>query len=90
MNDITLIPVFFGAAFCSYYCRAIWRLYRAGPQGPSLGGTWRQHWCSRSVLRSALRCATHSLSVFLGLEIAEEARLPGSSTAESMEGGIDP
>jgi hypothetical protein len=79
MEELRIIPAIFVLYCFGYHCRAIWRLYQtriAGTTGVTLGETWLKYWRSPCVLRSALRCATRSLAVFVGIEIAEDEKPP--------------
>ena len=75
MEEMKLIPAIFVIYYSGYHCRAIWRLYRTGLTGLSgstLGETWKKYWNSPRVLTSSFRCASRSIGVFLGIEIAED------------------
>ena len=75
MEEMKLISAMFVIYYSGYYCRAIWRLHRRGLtgfSGSTLGDTWKKYWHSPRVLTSAFRCASRSMGVFLGVEIAED------------------
>ena len=74
MDSPELIPIVFILSFSGYHFRTIWRVYRHNnPTGANtLAETWLKHWHRPEVTKSALRCASRSLGVFLGIEIAED------------------
>ena len=74
MDSPELIPVVFFVSFTGYHCRTIWRVHRENNSkgAKTLVETWLTHWHRPEVTKSALRCASRSLGVFLGIEIAED------------------
>ena len=74
MDSPELIPIVFVVSFSGYHFRTIWRVHRDTSQtgAKTLAETWLKHWHRPEVATSALRCASRSLGVFLGIEIAED------------------
>lgn len=75
MDDPIATAVLFIFTCGGYHFRTIWRMHkqaeRKGGQ-ESLGRTWLRHWYRPEVARTSFRCATRSLAVYLGIEVAEE------------------
>ncbi len=74
MDSPELIPIVFILSFSGYHFRTIWRVHRDNHStgAKTLAETWLKHWRRPEVTKSALRCASRSLGVFFGIEIAED------------------
>jgi hypothetical protein len=86
MNELELIPTGFGLCWIAYYLRAIVRIHRSlapNERGTSFTETWLRFWLSPAILKDSFRCALISVSIFLGIEIAQGDNLKGKVDKDS-------
>ncbi|AQA18151.1 hypothetical protein BST95_07765 [Halioglobus japonicus] len=88
MDDPVVTAVLFIFTCGGYHFRTIWRMHKqAKRQGDqeSLGRTWLRHWYRPEVVKTSFKCATRSLAVYLGIEIAEDERDKKPDTGSTQE-----
>jgi hypothetical protein len=90
MEDPVITTLLFFCTCGGYHFRTIWRMHkRAEREGDTepLSQTWLKHWYRLEVVTTSFKCATRSLAVYLGIEIAEveNEKHPTSGSAQETD-----
>jgi len=86
MNELELIPTGFGLCWIAYYIRSIVRIHRSldpKGRGTTFTETWLRFWLSPAILKDSFRCTLISVSIFLGIEIAQGDNLEDKADEDS-------